>query len=85
MEQLKVHPTPEPIALVADVIRDVSHRGQIVLDGFMGSGTTLPAAERAGRIACGMDIDPVYADVTIRCWGKLTGCEAVLASTGNLC
>jgi DNA modification methylase len=83
MEQLNGHPTPKPIALVADAIRDVSHRGQIVLDSFMGSGTTLLAAERTRRIAYGMDIDPLYVDLAIRRWERMTGGKAVLAASGK--
>ena len=82
MEQLSGHPTPKPVAMVADAIRDVSHRGQIVLDSFMGSGTTLLAAERTKRVAYGMDLDPVYIDLTIRRWEKMTGSTARLASSG---
>lgn len=83
MEQLSGHPTPKPVALVADAIRDVSHRGQIVLDSFMGSGTTLLAADRTGRIAYGMDLDPAYVDLAIRRWEKMTCSRATLASTGQ--
>lgn len=83
MEQLEGHPTPKPIAMVADAIRDVSHRGQIVLDSFLGSGTTLLAAERTRRIGYGMDLDPIYVDLTIRRWEKMTGGKAVLAATGQ--
>ncbi len=83
MEQLGGHPTPKPVLMVADAIRDVTHRGQIVLDSFMGSGTTLLAAERTGRIAFGMDLDPVYIDLTVRRWQKMTGRKAVLAATGQ--
>ena len=83
MEQLSAHPTPKPVAMVADAIRDVSHRGQIVLDCFMGSGTTLLAAERTRRVAYGMDLDPLYVDLTIRRWEKLTGACATLESTGQ--
>jgi DNA modification methylase len=83
MEQLGGHPTPKPISLVADYLRDVSHRGQIVIDSFMGSGTTLLAAERTGRIAYGMDLDPVYIDLTVRRWQKMTGGVATLAATGQ--
>ena len=83
MEQLGAHPTPKPVAMVADAIRDVSHRGQIVLDSFMGSGTTLLAAERTSRIAYGMDLDPGYVDLTIRRWEKMTGQTARLAATGQ--
>ena len=83
MEQLSGHPTPKPVAMVADAIRDVSHRGQIVLDSFMGSGTTLLAAERTKRIAYGMDLDPGYVDLTIRRWEKMSSGVARLASTGQ--
>ena len=82
-EQLAVHPTCKPIALVADAIRDVSNAGDIVLDTFMGSGTTLLAAERRKRIAYGMDIDPLYVDVAIRRWEAMTGCAATLAGFGK--
>ena len=83
MEQLVAHPTPKPVPLVADAIRDVSNRGQIVLDTFMGSGTTLLAAERTGRIAYGIDIDPGYVDVSIARWQKLTKGEARLEATSE--
>lgn len=83
MEQLAGHPTPKPIAMVADAIRDVSKRGEIVLDSFMGSGTTLLAAERTARVAYGMDLDPCYIDLAIRRWEKMTGQSAVLAATGQ--
>ena len=83
MEQLSAHPTPKPVPLVADAIRDVSNRGQIVLDSFMGSGTTLLAAERTGRIAYGMDIDPGYVDVSVARWEVMTGMDARLESSGR--
>jgi DNA modification methylase len=82
MEQLGAHPTPKPIPLVADAIRDVTNRSDIVIDGFMGSGTTLLAAERTGRVAYGIDLDPAYIDVTIRRWEKMTGEQAIFADTG---
>lgn len=82
-EDLAVHPTVKPVALVADAIRDVSLPGEIVLDAFMGSGTTILAAERTKRRAYGVEIDPGYIDVAIRRWEKLTGQQAVLASTGQ--
>lgn len=83
MDQLVAHPTPKPVPLVADAIRDVSNRGQIVLDTFMGSGTTLLAAERTGRIAYGMDIDPGYVDVSVERWQKLTKSKARLEATSE--
>lgn len=81
MEDLADHPTVKPVALVADAIRDVSKPGEIVLDAFMGSGTTILAAERSKRRAYGVEIDPGYVDVAIRRWEKLSGQQAVLAST----
>ncbi len=83
MDDLAAHPTVKPVGLVADAIRDVSNKGQIVLDAFVGSGTTILAAERTGRRARGIEIDPVYVDVAIARWEKLTGRKAVLASTGE--
>lgn len=81
MDELRMHPTVKPTALVADAIRDCSKRGSIVLDAFLGSGTTLIAAEQLGRIAYGIELDPAYVDVAIERWQKLTGRDAVLAGT----
>jgi DNA modification methylase len=83
MENLADHPTVKPVALVADAIRDVTHPGEIVLDAFMGSGTTILAAERTKRCAYGIEIDPRYVDVGIRRWEAMTGKLAVLAETGE--
>ncbi|MCO5091725.1 DNA methyltransferase [Bosea sp. (in: a-proteobacteria)] len=83
LDELKMHPTVKPVALVADAIRDCSRRGDIVLDTFMGSGTTMMAAERLGRRAFGVEIDPVYVDVAIRRWLSVTKADAVLAETGE--
>ncbi len=80
---LALHPTVKPIALVADAILDCTARGEIVLDAFLGSGTTLMAAERVGRICCGIEIDPIYVDVAIRRWQNLTGEAAIHAVTGR--
>lgn len=77
------HPTVKPIALVADAIRDVTNPGDLVIDGFMGSGTTILAAERTKRIAAGIDIEPCYIDVAIRRWEAMTGLKATLADTGE--
>jgi len=77
------HPTVKPVALVADAIRDVTRPGEIVLDAFMGSGTTILAANRTKRIAHGVEIDPGYVDVAIRRWSAMTGDEALLADTGE--
>jgi DNA modification methylase len=83
MEEISSHPTVKPVALVADAIRDVTHRGHVVLDPFGGSGTTLIAAHTTGRTARLMEIDPVYCDVTIRRFEKLTGKAATLSGSGE--
>jgi DNA modification methylase len=70
------HPTPKPVALIADAIRDVTRRGDIVLDPFSGSGTTLIAAEKTGRKARVIEISSVFADVAIRRWEAWTGEQA---------
>lgn len=72
-EDLALHPTVKPTALVADAIQDVTRRGDRVLDVFLGSGTTLIASERCGRRFCGIDIDPAYVDVAIERWTAMTG------------
>ena len=72
-EDLALHPTVKPIALVADAIQDVTRRGEMVLDTFLGSGTTLIAAERTGRRFRGLDIDPAYVDVALVRWSAMTG------------
>jgi DNA modification methylase len=83
LDDLSTHPTVKPIALVADAIRDCTARGDIVLDPFMGSGTTIIAAERIGRRAYGLEIDPLYVDATIRRWQAFTGRDATLKKTGQ--
>ena len=82
-EDLALHPTVKPVALVADAIRDCSSRKAIILDPFVGSGTTLIAAERTGRIGYGIEIDPQYCDVAIRRLQTACGLTAVLQSTGE--
>ena len=77
-EDLELHPTVKPVAMVADAICDVTRQGELVLDIFLGSGTSLIAAERVGRRFRGLDIDPAYVDVAIERWEKLTGKTAVL-------
>ena len=80
LEELAMHPTVKPVALVADAIRDCSRCNGIVLDPFLGSGTTVIAAERTGRRARGLEIDPVYVDVVVRRWQTYTGKAATLAT-----
>ncbi len=79
-EALAMHPTVKPTALVADAIRDVTKRGQLVLDPFAGSGTTLIAGEVCGRSTCVIEYDPLYCDTIVRRYQKLTGKTATLES-----
>ena len=81
-EDLALHPTVKPTALVADALQDVTRRGELVLDIFLGSGTTLIAAERTGRRFRGLDIDPAYVDVALARWSAMTGGEPRLAEEG---
>jgi DNA modification methylase len=83
LEELAMHPTVKPTALVADAIKDCSRRGGLVLDPFCGSGTTLIAAERTGRKAHALEIDPTYVDVAVRRWQAYTGKSAILAGSGE--
>jgi DNA modification methylase len=69
--------------MIADALRDVSRRGEYLLDPFLGCGSTLIAAEEVGRVCVGVEIDPAYVDVAIRRWQKVTGREAVLSATGE--
>jgi hypothetical protein len=82
-ELLALHPTVKPVGLIADALRDCSHRKAIVLDPFAGSGTILIAAERTGRYARAIELDPQYVDVGILRWQRVTGREATLAATGQ--
>jgi DNA modification methylase len=78
---LAMHPTVKPCALVIDAIKDCSHRNGIVLDPFVGSGTTILACERTGRRAYSAELDPLYVDLAIRRWQQLTGDIAIHAET----
>lgn len=80
---LALHPTPKPVQLVADAILDCSRRREVILDPFLGSGTTLIAAEKTGRRCFGLELDPLYADTIIARWQRLTGGEARLEGTGE--
>jgi len=80
-EELAMHPTVKPVALVADAIKDCSKRGQIVLDGFGGSGSTLIAAESCGRKARLIEYDPLYCDTILARWQALTGKDAIHAES----
>jgi DNA modification methylase len=83
MNDLSIHPTVKPVALVADAMRDCSSRGDIILDPFMGSGTTIMAAERVGRRAYGLELDPLYVDAAVRRWQAYTAKDAILEATGQ--
>jgi DNA modification methylase len=80
---LALHPTVKPVALVADAILDCTARGEIVLDGFLGSGTTVIAAERTGRRCYGLELDALYVDTIVRRWQSFTGGSAHHAQTGK--
>lgn len=82
-EMLEFHATPKPTRLCEDAILDVTRRGEVVLDAFLGSGTTLAACETTGRLCRGIELDPRFVDVSVRRWEKLTGKQAVLAETGE--
>jgi DNA modification methylase len=82
-ELLALHPTVKPVSLIADAIRDCSHRKGLVLDPFAGSGTVLIAAERTGRHARAVELEPKYVDVAVMRWQRVTGSQAVLAATGQ--
>ncbi|PKB13354.1 DNA modification methylase [Novosphingobium kunmingense] len=81
-EELAMHPTVKPVAMIADAILDCSRRGGIVLDAFSGSGTTIMAAERTARRGYAVEIDPAYVDVAVRRWEKETGQKARLGRSG---
>ncbi|WJH39048.1 site-specific DNA-methyltransferase [Aliirhizobium terrae] len=81
-EELAMHPTVKPVALVADAIRDCSGRGDTVLDIFGGSGSTLIAADQCGRMARLLELDPHYCDTIIRCFKRVTGEVARLEGSG---
>jgi len=82
-QDLELHPTVKPTSLVADALQDVTRRGDLILDAFLGSGTTLIAAERVGRRFVGLDIDPIYVDVALERWAAMTGLDPILEETGE--
>ena len=83
MDELAVHPTVKPVAMVAEALKDCTRRGDIVLDTFAGAGTTILAAERVGRRAYSLELEPKYVDVAIRRWQAFTRRDAVHADTGQ--
>lgn len=82
-ELLKLHPTVKPVELIQDAILDASNRGEIVLDCFLGSGSTLIACEKAKRVCYGIEYEPLYIDTTIRRWQELTGKKAIRLVDGK--
>ncbi len=83
LEELRMHPTVKPVALIADAIKDCSRRGGLILDSFAGSGSTIIAAEQSGRRAYGLEIDPGYVDTAVRRWQTYTGEAATHGETGQ--
>jgi DNA modification methylase len=81
-DELSMHPTVKPVALIVDAIADCSRRGEIVLDCFAGSGSTLIAAEKTGRRARVIEYDPLYCDTIVRRWERYTGKQARDPVTG---
>jgi DNA modification methylase len=82
-ELLTCHPTVKPVALIADALRDVTKRGDLVIDTFLGSGSTLIAAEEIGRTCFGVELDARYVDVAIRRWQQVTGRDAINVASGE--
>ena len=82
LDELKCHPTVKPVALVADAIKDCTARGDIVLDTFCGSGTTILATERVGRRAYAIEIEPCFIDAAIKRWHAFTRKDAIHADSG---
>ena len=82
-DDFDLHPTVKPVRLIEDALVDASAVGETVFDPFLGSGTTLLAAERTKRRCIGVEISPTYVDVTIRRWQELTGQDAILETTGQ--
>jgi len=82
LDELKSHPTVKPVALVADAMKDCTARGDIVLDTFCGSGTTILAAERVGRRAYTLELEPRFVDVAVKRWQAFSRKDAISAETG---
>jgi DNA modification methylase len=80
---LQDHPTVKPTAMLEDALLDLTNRGDIVIDPFLGSGSTLIAAHKTGRVCRGVELDPLYVDVIIRRYEATTGKPAILVDTGE--
>jgi DNA modification methylase len=81
--KLLLHPTLKPVAMISDAIRDCTKRNAAILDPFGGAGTTLIAAERTGRHAHLIEIDPIFVDASIERWQRLSGRSAIHAQSGR--
>ena len=81
--KLALHPTVKPVAMIADAMQDCSNRGGLILDPYGGAGTTVIAAERTGRRARVIELNPIFIDVSIERWQRLTGGTALNADTGE--
>jgi hypothetical protein len=81
---LKDHPTVKPTAMLEDALLDLSNRSDVVIDPFLGSGSTLIAADKTGRVCRGVELDPLYVDVIVRRYEAATGGPAVLVGTGEV-
>src|SRR3954462_8505417 len=84
-EELAMHPTVKPVAMIAEAIKDAAHPKGLVLDPFAGSGTILIAAEKTGRRAAAIEVTPGYVDIAVRRWEQYTGKTAILTDTGQSC
>lgn len=82
-DMLANHPTPKPVQMIADAMLDCSRRGDVVLDVFSGSGTTIIAAEKTGRVCYCMELDPLYVELAVRRWQTWTGEKAIHEATGQ--
>ena len=82
-QDLALHPTVKPVAMIADAIKDVSKRGDIVLDLFGGSGSTLIAAHKTGRRGFLCELDPLYCDLIVRRWQEYAKDDAILIATAT--
>jgi DNA modification methylase len=80
---LALHPTPKPVSLIGDAIKDSTARGAVILDPFLGSGTAVIAAERTGRVCYGLELDPIYMDAVIRRWQRHTKRDAFHVESGE--
>ena len=80
---LQDHPTVKPTAMLEDALIDLTNRSDIVIDPFLGSGSSLIAAEKTGRVGRGVELDPLYVDVIVRRYEMITGKQAALAGTGE--